>query len=80
MRLDNMLVAEGVAGPEKLGQTGPADASGEHSDYRAKLQQIRQIYHQELDKYEQVCFLFFGKMIGFFVIAGTWPSLDFEFS
>ena len=26
----------------------------EHSDYRAKLAQIRQIYHQELEKYEQV--------------------------
>lgn len=27
----------------------------EHSDYRAKLAQIRQIYHQELEKYEQAC-------------------------
>ena len=26
----------------------------EHSDYRAKLSQIRQIYHTELEKYEQV--------------------------
>uniref|UniRef100_A0A3Q4BTK8 Pre-B-cell leukemia transcription factor 1 n=1 Tax=Mola mola TaxID=94237 RepID=A0A3Q4BTK8_MOLML len=38
MRLDNMLLAEGV-----------------HSDYRAKLTQIRQIYHTELEKYEQAC-------------------------
>ncbi|XP_030902341.1 pre-B-cell leukemia transcription factor 3 isoform X2 [Melopsittacus undulatus] len=37
MRLDNMLLAEGV------------------SDYRAKLTQIRQIYHTELEKYEQAC-------------------------
>ncbi|XP_055384852.1 homeobox protein extradenticle [Condylostylus longicornis] len=66
MRLDNMLIAEGVAGPEK----GAAAAAGaatsslsienadnaiEHSDYRAKLAQIRQIYHQELEKYEQAC-------------------------
>lgn len=69
MRLDNMLIAEGVAGPEKGGGAGAAAsasaaASGgpgqpdnaiEHSDYRAKLAQIRQIYHQELEKYEQVC-------------------------
>uniref|UniRef100_A0A2C9JIW2 Uncharacterized protein n=1 Tax=Biomphalaria glabrata TaxID=6526 RepID=A0A2C9JIW2_BIOGL len=27
----------------------------EHSDYRAKLAQIRQIYHTELEKYEQAC-------------------------
>lgn len=63
-----MLIAEGVAGPEKGGGAGAAAsataaASGgpgqpdnaiEHSDYRAKLAQIRQIYHQELEKYEQV--------------------------
>ena len=68
MRLDNMLIAEGVAGPEKAGgaqaaanasaaaAAGGASAEGtiEHSDYRAKLAQIRQIYHQELEKYEQV--------------------------
>lgn len=68
MRLDNMLIAEGVAGPEKGGGAGAAAsasaaASGgpgqpdnaiEHSDYRAKLAQIRAIYHQELEKYEQV--------------------------
>lgn len=68
MRLDNMLIAEGVAGPEKGGGAGAAAnasaaaSSGpqsenaiEHSDYRAKLAQIRQIYHQELEKYEQAC-------------------------
>ncbi|RZF34894.1 hypothetical protein LSTR_LSTR012891 [Laodelphax striatellus] len=69
MRLDNMLIAEGVAGPEKGGgasaaATASAAAAGgpgqpdnaiEHSDYRAKLAQIRQIYHQELEKYEQAC-------------------------
>lgn len=70
MRLDNMLIAEGVAGPEKGGGAGAAanasaaasqsgsmsDSAIEHSDYRAKLAQIRQIYHQELEKYEQVLF------------------------
>ncbi len=69
MRLDNMLIAEGVAGPEKGGgQSAAANAAAaaaagqsggenaiEHSDYRAKLAQIRTIYHQELEKYEQVC-------------------------
>lgn len=73
MRLDNMLIAEGVAGPEKGGgASAAANASAaaasqgsqcenaiEHSDYRAKLAQIRQIYHQELEKYEQVSALLF---------------------
>lgn len=66
MRLDNMLLAEGVSGPEKGGGSAAAaaaaaasggagaDNSVEHSDYRAKLSQIRQIYHTELEKYEQV--------------------------
>nr|ACU33968.1 HOX12 protein isoform 3 [Crassostrea angulata] len=65
MRLDNMLIAEGVAGPEKGGGSsaaanataaasgGQPDSAIEHSDYRAKLAQIRQIYHTELGKYEQ---------------------------
>lgn len=68
MRLDNMLIAEGVAGPEKGGGSsaaanataaasgGQPDSAIEHSDYRAKLAQIRQIYHTELEKYEQVCY------------------------
>ncbi|CAF0782563.1 unnamed protein product [Didymodactylos carnosus] len=68
MRLDNMLIAEGVAGPERSGPTsGSSSASAsalasinddsalEHSDYRAKLTQIRQLYHSELEKYEQAC-------------------------
>lgn len=79
MRLDNMLIAEGVAGPEKGGGAGAAAsasaaASGgpgqpdnaiEHSDYRAKLAQIRQIYHQELEKYEQVCKKQYKKLVVF---------------
>ncbi|XP_015471951.1 pre-B-cell leukemia transcription factor 3-like [Parus major] len=83
MRLDNMLLAEGVAGPERAGKnrekagkgaensgkepgkTGetpgkigiggcPHENGIEHSDYRAKLAQIRQIFHSELEKYDQV--------------------------
>ncbi|XP_078263567.1 pre-B-cell leukemia transcription factor 1-like isoform X2 [Rhinoraja longicauda] len=69
LRLDNMLLAEGVAGPEKgsasastaaaaaAAATGGAatDNSTEHMDYRTKLKQIRLIYHTELEKYEQAC-------------------------
>lgn len=62
MRLDNMLIAEGIAGPERTsGSTSAAsanaaasindDAALEHGDYRAKLTQIRQLYHSELEKY-----------------------------
>merc|ERR1712241_1292302 len=65
MRLDNMLIAEGVAGPEKGGGANAAlnasaavsnqETTIEHSDYRNKLGQIRNIYNQELEKYEQAC-------------------------
>lgn len=74
VRLDNMLLAEGVAGPEKGGGAAAAvsaatssggmspDSSLEHSDYKSKLSQIRTIYHTELEKYEQVCILFRHKL------------------
>ncbi|XP_055474880.1 pre-B-cell leukemia transcription factor 4 isoform X2 [Psammomys obesus] len=66
LRLDTMLLAEGVSKPEKRGRGAaagstatpggcPNDNSIEHSDYRATLSQIRQIYHSELEKYEQAC-------------------------
>ncbi|UJR36103.1 hypothetical protein I4U23_028838 [Adineta vaga] len=67
MRLDNMLIAEGIAGPERTGGSSSSAASAnaaasinddsalEHGDYRAKLSQIRQLYHSELEKYEQAC-------------------------
>merc|ERR1719391_1800645 len=67
MRLDNMLIAEGVAGPEEgggaqaAGNAAAAVAAGqpetaiEHIDYRNKLSEIRTIYHMELDKYDQAC-------------------------
>merc|ERR1711988_1558992 len=41
-----------------MGSASAASASEttiEHSDYRAKLGQIRNIYHQELEKYDQGC-------------------------
>ena len=61
MRLDNMLIAEGVAGPDKNGSAVAAppsvnpETSIEHADYKAQLNQIRNIYHQELEKYDQSC-------------------------
>merc|ERR1712168_241220 len=67
MRLDNMLIAEGVSGPEKGGGASAAvnasaavagEATIEHSDYKAKLAQIRTIYNQELEKYDQACYEF----------------------
>merc|ERR1719481_371750 len=60
-RLDNMLIAEGVAGPDKGGgATARPPLVGdentiEHGDYKAQLTQIRNIYHQELEKYDQSC-------------------------
>eukprot|EP00794_Sanderia_malayensis_P016008 gene16008-17624_t len=60
MRLDNMLLAEGVAGPDKAGTAAVAaaavhDSQIENTEYKQKLAQIRQIYHTELEKYEQAC-------------------------
>ena len=56
-----MLIAEGVAGPDKSGNaTSPpsplssSETSIEHADYKSKLAQIRNIYHCELEKYDQV--------------------------
>ena len=59
MRLDNMLIAEGVTGPEK--STSPnavqqdADTTIMHSEYKSKLNQIRNIYNEELEKYDAGC-------------------------
>lgn len=60
LRLDRMLESEGVIGTDadgnlesQLATTG--DNTAEHGDYRAKLNQIRGIYHAELDKYNNAC-------------------------
>ncbi|KAF1761683.1 hypothetical protein GCK72_009939 [Caenorhabditis remanei] len=55
MRLDNMLVAEGVAGPDKGGSLGSDASGGDQADYRQKLHQIRVVYNDELRKYEEAC-------------------------
>ena len=50
-----------ISGAQAAGVASEAAASGqpemaiEHSDYRNKLNDIRIIYHQELEKYEQAC-------------------------
>ena len=53
------ISVQGGAGAAASGsaaaQAGQPDNAIEHSDYRAKLAQIRQIYHTELEKYEQAC-------------------------
>ncbi|KAJ1370735.1 Homeobox protein ceh-20 [Parelaphostrongylus tenuis] len=55
MRLDNMLVAEGVAGPDKGAPLSSDASGGDQADYRQKLGQIRLVYNQELQKYEEAC-------------------------
>uniref|UniRef100_A0A0M3I4Z1 PBC domain-containing protein n=1 Tax=Ascaris lumbricoides TaxID=6252 RepID=A0A0M3I4Z1_ASCLU len=55
MRLDNMLVAEGVAGPDKGGPLQGDASGGDQADYRQKLTQIRLVYNEELRKYEEAC-------------------------
>ncbi|XP_075257607.1 uncharacterized protein LOC142349745 isoform X1 [Convolutriloba macropyga] len=62
VRLDNMLAAEGVSGEGKsptgastTGGAGQPDNTIEHSDYKAKLGQIREIYHTEMRKYHIAC-------------------------
>ena len=55
MRLDNMLVAEGVVGAgEQVRSTGDSTTIT-HPDYKNKLSQIRTIYSEEMEKYQQGC-------------------------
>jgi len=60
MRLDNMLIAEGVSGPGKNGQGAQApvqtpETTIQNSEYKSKLVQIRAMYLEEMEKYEQGC-------------------------
>ncbi|KAM3175738.1 hypothetical protein ACTXT7_007943 [Hymenolepis weldensis] len=69
LRLDKMLIAEGVTGTNDIGDfdgaSGMAGDSGqiEHADYRVKLTQIRQLYHTELEKYKNACDEFTGHVV-----------------
>uniref|UniRef100_A0A3Q4M5R4 Uncharacterized protein n=1 Tax=Neolamprologus brichardi TaxID=32507 RepID=A0A3Q4M5R4_NEOBR len=51
MQLDNMLLCSSGGRSRRNSD----DGSLEHVDYKEKLSQIREIYHAELDKYEQAC-------------------------
>jgi hypothetical protein len=51
MRLDNMLVAEGVVGAENI---TPIESGTDQAEYMQKLQDIRQSYQEELGKYDTV--------------------------
>jgi len=57
MRLDNMLVAEGIQGPEKASPHTPPSSGTKimDSEYNEKLSKIRGIYQQEMEKYDQAC-------------------------
>lgn len=57
LRLDNMLIAEGVAGMDKNSQqvqTSP-ETTIQNSEYKSKLAQIRNMYNEELEKYDNGC-------------------------
>lgn len=71
MRLDNMLVAEGVATDDGRGhpissaaaaaaaaamggQMSPSEGIIENQEYKNKLADIREVYHNELHKYHNV--------------------------
>ncbi|CAF0774681.1 unnamed protein product [Rotaria sp. Silwood1] len=60
IRIDNMLIAEGISercSSKYLSFTKNFDqnCSFDYSDYQTKLDQIRQIYNFELEKYENHC-------------------------
>lgn len=55
MRLDNMLIAEGVAGPDRCVPQNSENSASDQADYRLKLSQIRESYKKELEKYETSC-------------------------
>jgi len=53
MRLDNMLIAEGVVG--KNNAVPSPEVTIQNSEYKAKLVQIRTMYNEELEKYDSGC-------------------------
>ena len=56
MRLDRMLESEGVTTELDCGKNGGGQTDGaEHQEYRAKLESIREVYHQEVKKYTDAC-------------------------
>jgi len=59
VRLDNMLIAEGIAGPEKcLDTIAVGDSPLDQTEYKEKLAHFRAVYQEEMKKYEQACIEF----------------------
>uniref|UniRef100_A0A0N4ZG18 Homeobox domain-containing protein n=1 Tax=Parastrongyloides trichosuri TaxID=131310 RepID=A0A0N4ZG18_PARTI len=55
MRLDNMLIAEGIAhgnSGSKIENVSAPNIAGDQNDYKSKIEQIKNVYSQELKKYE----------------------------
>ena len=55
LRIDNMLIAEGISERCPSTHLSLTTNSLDHSDYQTKLTKIRQIYNLELEKYENHC-------------------------
>ena len=70
-----MLIAEGVVGPDTGTNVTPpsnSDTAIQHADYKEKLKQIKSVYHQELEKYDQVCI---GLILAFVNISTVFINL-----
>lgn len=68
LRLDNMLIAEGIAGPERMNTPDP---TGDQADYIQKLNQVRQTYHDEMRKYQEACEEFTSHVLQLLEEQGT---------
>uniref|UniRef100_A0A915M896 Homeobox domain-containing protein n=1 Tax=Meloidogyne javanica TaxID=6303 RepID=A0A915M896_MELJA len=66
-RLDNMLLAEGIAGPERVN----TPEAGDTADYKQKLVQIRQTYNDEMRKYQDACEEFTSHVLQLLQEQGT---------
>jgi hypothetical protein len=56
MRLDNMLIAEGISAQRSsTTHLSVTNNSLDQSDYQTKLSKIRQVYNFELEKYDNHC-------------------------
>lgn len=53
LRLDTMLAAEGIAGPE-VTVSGASEGAIDNADYRTKLGQIGQAYREQLGEYRKI--------------------------
>lgn len=74
VRLDNMLIAEGVAGPERVN----TPETGDQADYKQKLVQIRQTYNDEMRKYQDACEEFTSHVLQLLQEQGTIRPISAE--